>query len=325
MRVIHKGVRKMKKTICILLAVFLACAISACGKNQDETGTTEPAVSYASAQEVTGNQVIASVSSAGSPKYAMSPEDSHYIRTLLSREMRETDFSGNADYEITVSGSTFYYDAKTGEFGNSSVITLSGKEKETFEKTLEKYFENKTEIIPAGSTTFRKPVSFETEKNTGTTVAYTGQSNTVKQKNTASPSIQYIRANEIRYSDTAYPKVVFIKSADELNAYKSSKSSDYYFDSGSGSTESFNEATAEYDDDFFKDKAIVMVVTRESSGSNYYDGVNVNGKEGIIAVYRFCPEVGTADMASWHIIIELDRNDAIFNYSPSKVQVLMSE
>lgn len=317
----------MKKTVCLTLAFIIAFALSACGKKQDETGTTEPAVSYASAQEVTGNQVIASVSSAGSPKYAMSPEDSQYIRTLLSREMRETVFSGNADYEITVSGSTFYYDKQTGELGNSSVITLSGEEKEIFEKTIGRYFADGAAEKEAENSTreTNSQTDKTTEKTPGTTVAFTGQSEPEKQKNTASPSIHYIRANESDFDDSAYPKVVFIKSADELKTYRNQKSSDYYFDSGSGSTESFNEATAEYDDDFFKDKAIVMVVTRESSGSNYYDGVNVNGKEGVIAVYRFCPEVGTADMASWHIIIELDRNDAIFNYSPSQVQVLMSE
>ena len=317
----------MKKTVCLIVIFVMLFSFFGCGKKQDETGTTSPAVSYASAQEVTGSQIIASVSSAGSPHYAMSPEDSQYVRTLLSREMHETVFSGSADYEITVSGSTFYYDKKTGELGNSSVITLSGEEKDTFEKTIGKYFADGATKKEAENPTLEttSQAGSTTQKTPGTTIAFTGRSEPAKQKNTASPSIHYVRANESRYSDSAYPKVVFIKSADELNAYKSSKSSDYYFDSGFGSSESFNEATANYDDGFFKDKALVMVVTRESSGSYYYDGVSVDGKDGVIAVYRFCPEVSTCDMASWHIIIELDKNDAIFNYSPSQVQVLVSE
>ena len=317
----------MKKTVCLTLAFIMAFALFACGKNQDETGTTEPAVSYASAQEVTGNQVIASVSSAGSPKYAMSPEDSQYIRTLLSREMRETDFSGNADYEITVSGSTFYYDKQTGELGNASVITLSGEEKEIFEKTIGRYFADGAAEKEAENSTRETASQTDktTEKTPGTTVASTGQSEPEKQKNTASPSIHYIRANESDFNDSAYPKVVFIKSEEELNEYKTGNSSRYYFDSGSGSSESFNDATAKYDGAFFKDKALVIVVTREGSGSVRYDGVYVNGSDATIAVNRLIPEIRTMDMASWHIIIELDKNDPIFSYAPGQVQVLMSE
>ena len=303
-------------------------ALSACGKKQEETGTVTPSVSYASAQEVTESQIIASVSSADSPKYAMSPEDSQYIRTLLSREMHETVFSGSADYEITVSGSTFCYNRETGDFGNSAVITLNGEEKETFEKTVGKYFaggttekesENSTgETVTQGDKT--------TAQTPGTTVAYTGQKEPEKRVNPENPPVRYIRANESDYNDgTVYPKVVFIKSVIELNAYKSRSASKYYFDSGFGASESFNDATLKYDDDFFKDKALVMVVTRESSGSVYYDGVSVNGSEGIIAINRRLPEPFTCDMASWHIIIELDRNDPIFGYSPSQIQVLMSE
>ena len=315
----------MKKTVCFILAVMMLFTLFACGKKQEEAGTTA-AVSYASAQEVTESQIIASVSSAGSPKYAMSPEDSQYIRNLVSGAMQATVFSGKADYEITVNGSTYYYDSQTGDFGNSSVITLGGEEKENFENTLEKYFENKTEKIPAESTTFRKPILTKTEQNPGTTVAYTGQSSPEKQKNTASPSIQYIRANEAGYNtDIQYPKVVFIKSVEELDAYKTGNSAHYYFDSGFGSSESFNNATKKYDSDFFGDKALAVVVTREGSGSVYYDGVYVNGKDGVIAVDRRIPEVFTEDMASWHIIIELDKNDPVFNYSPDEVQVLVSE
>ena len=90
-------------------------------------------------------------------------------------------------------------------------------------------------------------------------------------------------------------------------------------------SKSFNEATAKYDSGFFKDKALVMVVTREGSGSVRYDGVHVNGSEATIALDRRIPEVFTEDMASLHIIIELDRNDPVFNNSPDEVQVLVSE
>ena len=53
--------------------------------------------------------------------------------------------------------------------------------------------------------------------------------------------------------------------------------------------------------------------------------MHVNGSEATIALDRRIPEVRTEDMASRHIIIELDRNDPVFNYSPDEVQVLVSE
>ena len=324
----------MKKTVCLLLAFIMIFTLFACGKKQDEqTGSTDT-VSYAAQRETSESRIIATVSTGASPKYAVSADDEQYIGTLLSGAMHETVFSGNADYEISIGGGTYYYDKKTGELGNSSVIILSGEEKEVFENTVEKYFEND---LPDGATLKSVPQSTtqaagggktsggNTEKVPGTTVAYTGRNNTEKRKNTSDPSIQYIRANESNFSDESYPKVVFIKSAEELGAYKSGKSSDYYFDSGFGSSKSFNEATAKYDSGFFKDKALVMVVTREGSGSVRYDGVHVNGSEATIALDRRIPEVRTEDMASWHIIIELDRNDPVFNYSPDEVQVLVSE
>lgn len=323
----------MKKTVCLTLAFVMIFTLFACGKKQDEAGTTEPAASYATQQEGSESRIIATVSTGASPKYAISADDEQYICTLLSGAKHETAFSGSADYEITVSGSTFYYNRATGDFGNSSVITLSGEEKEVFENTVEKYFET---VIPDGATqksvleTTSQANGGKREKQTGiipgTTVAYTGQKEPAKQAETVSPSIQYIRTNETGYNDSAvYPKVVFIKSVSELNTYKAATAPEYNFDSGFGSSKSFNDATAKYDERFFKDKALVMVVTREGSGSVFYDGVSVNVSEGIIAVDRFFPEVGTADMASWHIIIELDRNDLIFSYSPDEVQVLMSE
>ena len=58
----------MKKTVSVILISALALGtvcLTACGKKQEEAGTTA-AVSYASVQEVTESQIIASVSSAGS-------------------------------------------------------------------------------------------------------------------------------------------------------------------------------------------------------------------------------------------------------------------
>ncbi|MBR6005195.1 MAG: hypothetical protein IK063_03095, partial [Clostridia bacterium] len=153
----------MKKAFCIFAAILMISALSSCGKKQEDAGTTAPAVSYASAQEVTA--------------------------------------------------------------GESSSGTTTEKEPEN---------SNSETVVHTDKTTAATP---------GTTVAYTGQKEPEKQTKREKPSIRYIRTNESDFDDSIYPKVVFIKSVSELNAYKNSNSSNYYFDSGSGSSESFNDAT----------------------------------------------------------------------------------
>ncbi len=331
-RIISKRSDKMKRIICIFLVFALCFALFACGKKQDETASeTEISSSELTAQSETEKEkadIIATIRKGDSPRYAASPEDSRFIADLLTGEMHETAFSGYADYEITVGGNTYYYDASSGEIGSSSVKTLSGEQKEMFDKALERTVSRETPVAtpldPAERFSSYSPTIKDEKTTVATTIAVTGTGRQTPSI-TSQPGVQYIRTNESGYMNEKYPKVVIIKSADELENYISANSDKYYFGSGSGSSSSFNNAVKKYDDDFFSENALVMVVTRESSGSVYYDGVSVNGNEGIIAVYRFRPDVCTADMASWHIIIELDKNDPIFSKSPGSIQVLMSE
>ena len=80
-----------------------------------------------------------------------------------------------------------------------------------------------------------------------------------------------------------------------------------------------------YNDAFFKDHALAVIFTSESSGSNYYTGVKINSDKNEIYINRYIPEVRTADMASWAIICEVSANDPILTKDNTKTQVIKTE
>lgn len=123
---------------------------------------------------------------------------------------------------------------------------------------------------------------------------------------------QIIRTNG--YQDGAvYPAVVEIGSAEELARYMKENRDRYdlghkdkvYADTTIG----FEDAVEGYDDAWFRDHRLVLVVLEEGSGSVRHEVTAVTGgPEPVIEIARLCPEVGTDDMAEWHILIALDRD-----------------
>ena len=79
----------------------------------------------------------------------------------------------------------------------------------------------------------------------------------------------------------------------------------------SDTTIGFADATKEYDEEFFKEHNIVLVLLTASSGSIRYKVANVNLNDGVmeINITKKTPEIGTCDMAGWHIIIETDKQE----------------
>lgn len=106
---------------------------------------------------------------------------------------------------------------------------------------------------------------------------------------------QYIRAGEYREGEI-YPKVHIVKTAQELNDHRAIKSLD---------------ACKEYDADFFAKNYLILVLLEEPSGSNRHKVESVaqtDDKKLSVFIDRIVPEVGTCDMAQWHIILELSRD-----------------
>ena len=133
---------------------------------------------------------------------------------------------------------------------------------------------------------------------------------------------QYIRTDG--YSENrSYPYHVVINSREELEAYY--KANKEFFDLAhkeniySDTTIGFLDACNKYDDAYFERQNLVLIVLEESSGSIHHEITDVrhhsdgNGSFSgwDIAISRTVPEVGTDDMAQWHLLLEVQMGDVI--------------
>lgn len=112
---------------------------------------------------------------------------------------------------------------------------------------------------------------------------------------------QYVRTDGY-HEDVQYPRVTVIRSVEELSAYYEANKNLYYM-------ESFLIACETYDETYFADRILVIVLAEAGSGSVRYqvsdvELAGVNGDELAVAIDVLTPEVGTCDMAEWHILIE---------------------
>lgn len=132
-------------------------------------------------------------------------------------------------------------------------------------------------------------------------------------------TVQYIRTDG--YIDgEKYPKTVWITSVDELEEYYNANRDKYYLENEkhpySDQTIGFLDAIPKYDDAFFKDHDLLFVLLEEGSGSIRHDVTGVKAIPGQNGKYtlqpeidRIIPEVGTDDMAEWHIMLEVGKKN----------------
>lgn len=149
-------------------------------------------------------------------------------------------------------------------------------------------------------------------KETGTTVEYCAQ---------------YIRTNG--YQDGAkFPRVEIIRGLQDLKDYYTvyheifdlERKEKVYADTTVG----FLDACDQYDEAFFEKNFLVFVLLEEGSGSVRHEvrGVEQTADKKLsVSIGREVPEVGTADMAEWHIILELSRDLEV--ESPNDVLVYL--
>ena len=120
---------------------------------------------------------------------------------------------------------------------------------------------------------------------------------------------KYIRTDGY-ISGAVYPVVTVISSNDELKQYYEKYSEKYDFSSRSnaylGTSIGFIDGIEHYSDTFFAESFLVLVLLEEGSGAIRHKVESVE-ENGDIVISRLLPEMGTADMAQWHIIIELDK------------------
>ncbi len=125
------------------------------------------------------------------------------------------------------------------------------------------------------------------------------------------------------YEDT-FPKTQWITSEDELWQYIRDNNDKYQLDLSGIRTE-FMTAIMGYDEAFFAEKNLIFVVVEEGSGSIRHEVEDVKLLPSAMdrvshllqpVIRRIVPEVGTCDMAQWHILIEVDKQ-----YAPDTVQL----
>ena len=117
---------------------------------------------------------------------------------------------------------------------------------------------------------------------------------------------QYIRTDGY-HDGVRYPMVKIIRSTQELNDYYEANKDRYNL--GTPSEAGFANACRKYDDAYFKDHILLMVLTEAGSGSVRYQVRSVvpSGEkkdELTVSIDVIDTGYGTCDMAEWHILIE---------------------
>lgn len=114
---------------------------------------------------------------------------------------------------------------------------------------------------------------------------------------------QYIRAGVKKEPDT-YPAVKVIHSVNEMNRYLKNETH---------MSEALVEACSKYDESYFQSQLLIIVLLEEGSGSirHEVEKVGTDGSKAIIDITTIVPEVGTCDMAYWHVLIEPESGAAI--------------
>ena len=103
------------------------------------------------------------------------------------------------------------------------------------------------------------------------------------------------------------PVYTVISSLNELNQYTRNLSSSSFWE-----TEYLN-TISKYTNNYFSNNFLIIVMLEENSGSNRHrvERIDTNGD---IVISQLIPEIGTADMATWNIIIEQNNRFKLDRY-----------
>lgn len=138
---------------------------------------------------------------------------------------------------------------------------------------------------------------------------------------------QFIRTGGYA-EDAKYPKATVIHSLQELQDYYTRQKDRFDLERretyGSDYTMGFLDACDKYEEPYFTDHFLVLVTLEEPSGSIRHEielvMVGVDDGDMTISINRLVPEVGTDDMAQWHVFLELPRyHDITGNYPIDKI------
>ena len=115
----------------------------------------------------------------------------------------------------------------------------------------------------------------------------------------AAPDVQYIRVGS--GFGPRNPTYTVISSVNELNQFSNNLNNNSFWET------EYRNVIANYSNVYFADNFLVMVQLEENSGSNRHKVERID-RNGDIIIEQLIPEIGTADMATWNIIIELNNS-----------------
>lgn len=113
--------------------------------------------------------------------------------------------------------------------------------------------------------------------------------------------VHYFR---VGWSEETMPEYRLIENRQALDAYLATLPEEDYYNAAVHAF--IDEALTE---DFFEQSQWLVIYLEEGSGSNRHRLTSLEVIEGrlVIEIERDVPEIGTTDMAAWHMIIELDK------------------
>lgn len=122
---------------------------------------------------------------------------------------------------------------------------------------------------------------------------------------------QYIRTGS-KVKVENYPIFSVLHSVEELNAYYEANKDKFDLerrtDIASDSTIGFLDACDKYNKEFFQENALALIVLEVGSGSTRHEVKSLktdSDKNLYMDISTILPEIGTCDMAQWHIITEI--------------------
>ena len=119
-------------------------------------------------------------------------------------------------------------------------------------------------------------------------------------------SAQFVKTKYFSIEDNTY---FVIESYEELEKYYSENESKYGFNIIRSESLNFKDAIQNYDEEFFANNNLVIVLLNATSGSKRHKLTNCELEDGTLnlEIKIVSPEYCTDDMASWHVLVQVEK------------------
>lgn len=123
---------------------------------------------------------------------------------------------------------------------------------------------------------------------------------------------KYVRTDG-SISEVTEPVVKKITSLKELNDYYTENKENYNFTDNSELSSSFTTEIDKYDEEYFKNSFLLVVLVQEE-GSDIYHTVKSVSEDGKVVIERNLANHESTDIATWHVLVELNNSNKDVDY-----------